>query len=169
MKGSLICALTWLFSVTLCWCKCCEWDRCRDQGDESNRHDIKAHATQLQAERLRRTNGPQAFDRRGGRMSKKGREAAFTFVLGSVRGLNTCVGVLNWGCWIKCVVVCERESTYVVFVGKCVFVFLSVISQPFLCLSLSFYLWRCTALCCPPKLFYILTSQSTSAWISTTY
>lgn len=53
-------------SVTLRAFKCSEWDRCREQGDEFPRRDMKGHPAQLQTERLRRTKGPQALDRRGG-------------------------------------------------------------------------------------------------------
>lgn len=66
-----------------------------------------------------------------GENERKGERNCIYFCPWSVKDLNKYVGVVNRGRWIKCVVAWERESTYVVFVGMCAFVSLSVISQPF--------------------------------------
>ena len=94
-----ICALTWLFSVTLCMCKHSEWERCREQRDESTRHsgDIQHWDTEM-------LQWPTGFDGRRVEWMKVREQNSIFFCPWSVKGLSKCVGVLNCGCWIKCVV-----------------------------------------------------------------
>lgn len=155
------CALTWLFSVTLCACKYGEWDRCREQGDEFTRHDIKGHPTQLQTERLRCTDGPQGLDRGRGEWVKERERNCINFCPWSVKGLNKCVGALNWGCRIKCLVV----WWWFLWAFMAFFHTSLNLACVYACLSLKVYSIKACSLF-PPKPFHILTvRQSTNAWM----
>lgn len=125
-------------------CKHSEWGR--EQGDESTRHDIKDYPTQLQTETQRCTNGPQAFDRGGGNKWEIERSSIYVccLFLISHRSEKVCGSSeprpLNEVCGFL------REGVALMwFLWVCVFVFLSVVCQPFLCLCVSIYLWRHTA------------------------
>lgn len=127
------------------------------QGDESISPGIKGHPAQLQTQRLRCTNGPQALDKRGGERVRT-RETAFTSVLDP-----SVVWISVWELWTEAAVWSVwlfkgKENTYVVSVGTCVFCHLS----NFL-VSVSLFLWRYAALkpafCCSPNFF--ISSQMT--------